>query len=47
MLREAELLTANNLINAAMLTPKLVETILINRKQDLLIFPMFESDLKG
>jgi hypothetical protein len=47
MLREAELLTANNLINVAMLTPKLVETILLNRKQDLLIFPMFESDLKG
>ena len=47
MLREAELLTANNLINAAMLTPKLMETILLHNKQDILIFPMFESDLKG
>lgn len=47
MLREAELLTADNKINAAMLSPRLVEVILLNNPQELLIFPIFESDLKG
>ncbi len=47
ILREVDLLTANNTINAAMLSPRLVETLLLNDRQDLLLFPMFESNLKG
>ncbi len=47
ILREVDLLTANNTIHAAMLSPRLVETLLINDRQDLLFFPMFESNLKG
>jgi len=44
ILREVDLLTANNTINAAMLSPRLVETLLLNDRQDLLLFPMFESN---
>lgn len=47
ILREVDLLTANNTINAAMLSPRLVETLLLNDRQDILLFPMFESNLKG
>ncbi len=47
ILREVDILTANNSINAAMLSPRLVETLLLNDRQDLLLFPMFESSLKG
>jgi hypothetical protein len=47
ILREVDLLTANNTINAAMPSPRLVETLLLNERQDLLLFPMFESNLKG
>ena len=47
ILREVDLLTANNTINAAMLSPRLVETLLLNDRQDLLLFPIFESNLKG
>jgi hypothetical protein len=47
MLRETDLLTTNNIINAAMLSPRLVEIILVHKRQDLLIFPMFESFLQG
>ena len=47
ILREVELLTANNTINAAMLSPRLVEIIFLHRRQDLSLFPMFESNLKG
>ncbi len=47
ILREVDLLTANNTINAALLSPRLVETLLLNYRQDLLLFPMFESNLKG
>lgn len=47
MLRDAELLTADNKINAAMVSPRLAEVIFLNTPQELYIFPMFESDLKG
>ena len=47
MLREAELLTVNNTINAALLSPRLVQVIAHHKRQDLLFFPLFESDLQG
>ena len=47
MLREAGLLTANNTINAAMLSQKILEAIPHDKRQDILFFPAFESDLKG
>ena len=45
MLREANLLTPDYSINAALLTPTLVEAVASNQPQDLLVFPAFESDL--
>jgi len=47
MLCEAGLLTSNNLIQAAMLSPGLLELIRQNNPTDLLYFPVFVSDLKG
>ncbi len=45
MLRQADLLTANDIIHAALLSPRLLE--LIRQGDDALYFPIFESDLKG
>ena len=47
ILREADLLTANNMINAAMLSPGLLDVITQGSRRDVLYFPVFESDLKG
>lgn len=47
ILRNAELLTANNIIHAAMLSPRLLDLILKRNRGDLLYFPIFESDVKG
>ncbi|MRS01811.1 DUF1819 family protein [bacterium] len=47
ILREADLLTANNMINAAMLSPRLLDVIHQGSRRDILYFPLFESDLKG
>jgi len=47
MLRETDLLTANNMINAAMLSPRLLALIQQSNGRDVLYFPVFESDLKG
>jgi len=47
MLREADLLTANNMINAAMLSPGLLDAITQDSRRDILYFPVFESDLRG
>lgn len=47
MLHEADLLTANNMINATILNPKLLDLIVHGNHRDLLYFPIFESDLKG
>ena len=47
ILREAELLTVNNTINAAMLSPRLLEAIPRGSRQDALFFPLFESELEG
>ncbi|AJY71181.1 hypothetical protein RW64_17270 [Geobacter sulfurreducens] len=47
ILREADLLTANNMINAAMLSPRLLDVIHQGSRRDVLYFPLFDSDLKG
>lgn len=47
MLREADLLTANNMIHAAMLSSRLLELIYQRSLRDLVYFPVFESELKG
>ncbi len=47
ILREADLLTANNNINAAMLSSSLLDVMSDDRLQSILYFPVFESDLKG
>ena len=47
ILREAELLTANNTIHAAMLSPRLLEAIPSGSRRDILFFPMSESALEG
>jgi hypothetical protein len=47
MLREADFLTADNMIQAAMLSPRLLELLHQGRRRDVLHFPIFESELKG
>ena len=47
ILREADLLSANNTINAALLNPRLLEVILQAGRREVVYFPVFESDLKG
>lgn len=47
MLREADLLTADNMIHAAMLTPKLLELIREGSRREVFYFPAFESDVMG
>ena len=47
ILREADLLTTDNTIHAAMLSPRLLEVIPRGSHQDILIFPVFECDLRG
>ncbi len=44
MLREADLLTANNTIAPAMLSPAFLKTIQRDGRRDDLMFPAFESD---
>ncbi len=46
ILREADLLTANNMIHAAMLSPRLFELIHQGNRREVLFFPIFESELK-
>jgi|SRR6476646_10146618 len=46
MLREADLLTSKNVINPALLSPQILNAISQKNRQDVLIFPTFESDLK-
>jgi len=47
ILREADLLANNKVINAAMLSPGLLNVITKGHSLDALYFPVFESDLKG
>jgi len=46
MLRDADLLTANNQIETALFSSRLIEVISHNNLRDVLYFPVFESDLK-
>jgi hypothetical protein len=46
MLREAGLLTVDNQITPALLSPRLVQAIAQENVSDILIFPAFESDLR-
>ena len=46
ILREAELLTVRNTINASMLSQRLLSAIPRQRRKDVFLFPVFESDLK-
>jgi len=47
MLREADLLTVNNSINAAMFSQGLFDLLHHSNFKDMLFFPVFESELKG
>lgn len=47
ILREAELLTPKISINAAILSYRILAAIPPDKRNDLLFFPAFESDLKG
>ncbi|MDY0269924.1 DUF1819 family protein [Trichloromonas sp.] len=47
MLREADLLTTNNMIHAAMLSPSLLELFHQGSRREISYFPIFESGLKG
>lgn len=46
MMREANLLTKNNVINPVILPSNILETIPKEKYQDTLFFPIFEFDLK-
>lgn len=47
ILRDADLLTADNTIHAPILSSRLLEAIRRSSHQDILVFPAFESDLRG
>lgn len=46
ILHEADLLSANNIISAAMLSQQLIDLISHGNPREILYFPIFESDLK-
>jgi hypothetical protein len=46
ILRQTDLLTVNNIIKGAMLSPRLLDVIPKVSRRDVLYFPVFESDLK-
>lgn len=46
LLREADLLTAKNMINVALLSPRLLKLLQQGNHSEILYFPLFESDLK-
>jgi hypothetical protein len=47
ILREANLLTADHTINAALLSPQLLAAIPQSNTLDILVFPAFEPQLRG
>lgn len=47
MMKEAEILTKNNLINGVVMSSELAKLIAKNNIQELMYFPIFESDLKS
>ncbi|HAT1978998.1 TPA: DUF1819 family protein [Legionella pneumophila] len=46
ILREAELLTTKNIINGALLSPRLLDFLYRRNPREVLYFPLFGSDLK-
>ncbi len=46
ILREAGLLSGNNTINAAMLSPQLSEIISLENNKDIKLFPIFDASLR-
>jgi hypothetical protein len=46
ILRETDLLTVDNIIKGAMLSPRLLDVIPKVSRRDVVYFPVFESDLK-
>jgi hypothetical protein len=46
ILKEVDLLTSNNTINAAMLSPQLSEVISFGNHQDIQFFPVFDASLR-
>lgn len=46
ILREADLLTADNTIKAALLSPRLLAVLPHDHRRDVIFFPVFESDLE-
>jgi len=44
MLRQADLLTTNNIINSSILSPRLIESISSKNREDTLMFPSFEFE---
>jgi hypothetical protein len=46
ILREADLLTERNTINASMLSQRLLAAIPREKRRDVFVFPLFESDIK-
>lgn len=46
ILREAELLTTKNIINCALLSPRLLDFLYRRNPREVLYFPLFESALK-
>lgn len=47
MLREVDLLTPSNMINAAMMSLRMLELFRQGNGRDMLYFPIFEADLKA
>lgn len=47
MLRDADLLTPNNVIHAAMLSPRMVDLLNQGSPMEVMYLPVFESELKG
>lgn len=47
MLREADLLSTDSMINAAIFSPRLLEMMYQGNRQEIFYFPVHESDLKG
>ena len=47
IMRETDLLNASNMIQQALLSPRFVSVISKNSRQDLMVFPTYETDLKG
>lgn len=46
ILKEANLLTANNIINAAFLNPQFIKLLMKSNQKELMYFPIYEADIR-